>query len=356
MKKIHFSSITDQVVSHLRDRILQGTWNDALPGRDQLARELGVSGNTMEAALRQLQKAGLIRSGGPGHKRKVNLEGQTLKPGKLQLIIQHYEPADLQQQNLLKLQYQLRELGHAARFAPKSLVELGMKRERVARQVKESTGDAWIIESGSREVLEWFAHQDTPAFAVYGRHRGLPMAAAIPDKGPVVAAATRHLVQLGHTRIIMLARRDRREPVMGSSERVFLETLAKSGITPGPFNMPDWEETASGLHSRLESMFRITRPTAIIVQNPDMLYAVMQFLMTKRLSVPEDVSLICTNPSPDYHWFHRPISHIAWEANDVLKRALKWAGNVAHGKPDTQQTLTRAHFVEGGTIGPAPCG
>jgi hypothetical protein len=35
---------------------------------------------------------------------------------------------------------------------------------------------------------------------------------------------------------------------------------------------------------------------------------------------------------------------------------VRWAGNVARGKDDRQQTEFKAEFVEGGTIGPAPRG
>jgi len=37
----------------------------------------------------------------------------------------------------------------------------------------------------------------------------------------------------------------------------------------------------------------------------------------------------------------------------VVRRVVRWAANVANGHPDTRQTLTKAEFVEGGTIGPA---
>jgi hypothetical protein len=35
---------------------------------------------------------------------------------------------------------------------------------------------------------------------------------------------------------------------------------------------------------------------------------------------------------------------------------VRWADNVANGKEDRRETLIRAEFVEGGTIGPVPGG
>jgi hypothetical protein len=50
----------------------------------------------------------------------------------------------------------------------------------------------------------------------------------------------------------------------------------------------------------------------------------------------------------------------AWQFFDVclavfcsfFRRVVRWAANVSHGKDDRQQTLTKAEFVAGGTIGP----
>jgi hypothetical protein len=36
----------------------------------------------------------------------------------------------------------------------------------------------------------------------------------------------------------------------------------------------------------------------------------------------------------------------------VVRRIVRWAANVSQGKRDLRQTLTKAEFVAGGTIGP----
>jgi hypothetical protein len=37
-----------------------------------------------------------------------------------------------------------------------------------------------------------------------------------------------------------------------------------------------------------------------------------------------------------------------------VRRALRWAENIAQGKDDRRQVLYPARFVPGGTIGPVP--
>tara|TARA_B110000881_G_scaffold220573_1_gene246175 strand:+ start:3308 stop:3442 length:135 start_codon:yes stop_codon:yes gene_type:complete len=36
----------------------------------------------------------------------------------------------------------------------------------------------------------------------------------------------------------------------------------------------------------------------------------------------------------------------------VVRRVVQWVNNIARGKDDQQQTLTKAEFVDGGTVGP----
>ena len=79
----------------------------------------------------------------------------------------------------------------------------------------------------------------------------------------------------------------------------------------------------------------------------------MQFLLNRHLRVPEDVSLVCTDGDPYFTWCRPLIAHIGWDNRPVVRRALRWANNLASGKKDVRQTLTKAEFVEGGTIGPA---
>ena len=53
-------SAVDQVVVHLREELIRGTWSGTHPGGDRLAKELGIGRNTVEVALQQLEKEGCI--------------------------------------------------------------------------------------------------------------------------------------------------------------------------------------------------------------------------------------------------------------------------------------------------------
>ena len=185
--------------------------------------------------------------------------------GRLRIAVILHERAALNEGYMVELIHLLREEGHAVIITRASLMELGMNVKRIARFVNTTTADAWIVFSGSREVTEWFASQPIPAIALFGRRRGVPIASVGPDKSPAYAAATRRLIELGHHRIVLVARPERRLPVPGAPEHAFLAELAAHGITPGPYHLPEWKDGINGFHARLDPLFRLTAPTALIV-------------------------------------------------------------------------------------------
>ena len=295
---------------------------------------------------------GLLSSQGPGKRRSIVLSDRV--PSKsLRLAILTYEPLALTEGYILELQHLLAAAGHTAFFTGHSVTELGSDTQRISKLVANTTVDAWLIVSAPREMLEWFASRPIPVFALFGRRRGLPIAGAGPDKRPATLTATRRLFELGHRRIVYLARRARRLPEPGAVEKAYLAELAVLGLTTSRYNLPDWEETVSGFHECLTSLFRMTPPTALVVDESQFFLAAQQFCARKGLRVPEDVSLICTDDDPHFAWFTPEVTHIRWDRKPVVRRIVRWAAMVSKGKADLRQILTRAEFVEGGTIGPA---
>ena len=345
-----FLSITDQVAERLRAEILRGRWSSSLPGKHQLAAELGVNNKTIEAALRQLEETGLLVGRGTGRTRSINPHGGRSTRALQVAFFLNEGIQDQKYEYQFKLTNALVEAGHTIVYAAKSLTDLRFEPRRVARVVQETQADAWIVCAGSRPVLEWFASQSTPAFALFGHRVGLRIPAVSPNKPPAIAAATRHLISLGHSGIVLLCRKIRRLPQPGLSETLFLETLRTHRCAVGSFNLPDWEETNEGFQNCLKSLFQLTPPTALIVDEAHYFVATMQFLLARGLRVPEDVSLVCTDDDPAFAHCHPPLARITWDCQPVVRRVVNWAHNVSRGKTDCRQTLTPSKFVPGGTI------
>ena len=344
-------SVGEQLAAHLRRELETGVRRGLMPGVLKLEKELGVNRKTVEEALRQLEAEGLLKPQGAGRRRRI--AGIRKAAPALRIGILLSEAAERRLDYIVELQHGLTEAGHAAVFAARTMGELDLDLRKIRRMVLEAKADAWVVMAATAEVLEWFAQGRTPAFAVFGRRRGKRIAGAGPDKRSAYAEATRRLVELGHRRIVLLARPRRRLPEPGRPEQAFLNELAAHGLPVGDYNLPDWEETPAGFHARLNELFRVTPPTALILDESPLFFGARQFLAQRRLRIPEDVSLVCTDYSPDFDWCQPPVSHIRWDSRPVVRCALRWAANVSRSKEDLRQTETPAEFVHGGTIGPA---
>jgi DNA-binding LacI/PurR family transcriptional regulator len=275
------------------------------------------------------------------------------KGAKLRIRILLYEESDAHDEHTVELRLRLEERGHHVLVVAKTLADLKFDVNRVAQLVNKTGGDAWVIRAGPRPVLEWFAAQALPAFAMFGRQTKLSMASVATLKSPQVAVALRRLVDLGNRRIVLLAREERRKPTPGLFERRFLQELERLGIEVGPYNLPDWENDRRSFHRCLDSLFRHTPPSALLISESALFFSTQQYLSSEGLAAPRDVSLISLDHHPAFDWFEPEVSRILTDTRRFVPRIVNWAENVANGREDRRETLIRAKFVEGGTIGPA---
>jgi DNA-binding LacI/PurR family transcriptional regulator len=353
MPEMTILSPSEQVAEHLRGELLSRRWKGTMPGVPALAAELGVDHKAVASGMRLLEQEGLLISQGLGRPRRIE-RPKNHAPPEVRVALLVFNSTGRAGELISELLHLLEQAGHVPFFADKSLQDLGMDARRVARFVRRTEADAWVVVSGSKEVLEWFAKQDTPAFALVGNRAGLPLAGVGPDKTPALGKATRRLIALGHHRISVLCRHQLRLPEPAETLRGFLDEIEAAGITAGPFHLPNWEESGDGFERVLDSLFKITPPTALILDEPYLYYAAYHYLAGRGLRVPQDVSLVCTDGDWGFLWCKPSVAHMRWEHRPVVLRVVRWVNNVARGKDDLRQSLTKAEFVEGGTVGPAP--
>ena len=352
MKEWQRRSTLDQFTAHLREGVLSGHWTETMPGEHRLAAEFAINRKTAKAALQRLEKEGLLVAQGTGRRRKIVLPKGHAPPG-LRIALLLFDIPAQGLDYVIDLRHRLEAAGHLPFYTDKSLNELDRNVRRVARYVARTEADAWIIGAGSREILEWFARQETPAFAKFGVRDGVSIAATGPDKTPTLAELTRRILELGHRRISFIVRREYRAPEPARPVRAYLDALEAAGITTGNFNLPDWEESREGFERLLDSLFGgPTPPTTLMLDEAYQFHASYHYLSQKGLKIPQDVSLICTDSDPGFDWCEPAVSHIRWDYRPVVRRMVRWANNVSRGKDGRRQTLTKAEFFEGGTIGP----
>ena len=137
----------------------RGRWSKEIPGREELSSELGVNSKTVESALQLLESKGVLIPQGAGRRRKISdLVDHALPALHIRLLI--YEDSDRTETNTVETIHQLSALGHIISLSDKSLQELGMNVKRVANYVEKNPADAWVVMSGSREILQWFTEKN----------------------------------------------------------------------------------------------------------------------------------------------------------------------------------------------------
>jgi DNA-binding LacI/PurR family transcriptional regulator len=349
MEAITLLSAADQVAGHLREALLRGELSGTIPGVRPLAAELGVNHKTTEVALNLLAQEGLLVDQGPGRRRKIVLPEDHAPPA-LRVAVLFYEKGDEAHDLFIRFQMKLKAAGHTVIHAPKNLTDIGGNMLRLARIIKETGADAWVVIAGSKEEIQCFVHQQVPVFALFGS-QDPKIAGIAPNQVPAIVSATRRLIALGHRRIVIL------EIIStlsnpGPDGVAFLDELADHGITAGSYNMPGWEGGFDGFYRCLDSLFASTPPTAIFIYSAAEYFAVAQFLLNRGLRVPQDVSLICMNMAPYFNRYQPSISHVRWNDQLMVNRIGRWSKNISHGKEDTRQTMIDTEFIEGGTIGP----
>ncbi len=355
MPSFQLRSAAEQVAGHLRGEILRRRWVSTLPGVFQLARDLGVSHKTVGGALCLLETEGLLEGQGAGRNRRIaspsgNSPLSSMRVG----ILLHDTAEDRKTEMVIELRHALTEAGHVPVLPRKTLLDLKMDVRSIARTVQSTEVDAWVIYVASREVLQWFAGRSVPAFAMAGRQDGVPIAGTKPNMPEAYAEAARHLVNLGHQRVVLLCRTVRRVPEPGRSERAFLKTLETHGVSTGSYNLPDWDGTPEGLHATLDSLFQVTPPTALLIDEPLLYTAVRQSLSARGLQIPGDVSLVCSPNDSTFAWCRPSVAHIDYDPALIVRRMVRWVANVSRGRPDIRQTMVPATFVAGGSVAAPP--
>ncbi|HEX5789782.1 MAG TPA: substrate-binding domain-containing protein [Luteolibacter sp.] len=350
MKPFHALSAIEQLAAHLRGEIQAGTLGETLPGVHRLAKDLGVSPKTVVAAVAQLEHEGLLHPQGARRPCLITPhKAGAVMDLKVRIVL--YERSERGSSGMIDLRHRLAEAGHRPEFASKDIHELGMDFGRVERFMKANPADAWVICGGSEEILEGFVDHPLPVFALFGPHAPLRIAGASAQKVPAMLTAVRRLVALGHRRIVMLAREERRKPQPALYEKAFLDELSRHGIQTGRYNLPDWEDTREGFHRGLDSLFQHTPPTALIINESMLFTAAQQYLAHRGIVAPNHISMICDDPDPSFAWCEPAISHIRWDPAPLLRGIVRWANQVARGKRPCDKTFSVAKFVEGGTIG-----
>jgi biotin operon repressor len=351
----------DQTATHLRDGIREGRWKHQLPGTRKLAEELKISRFTVNEAVAKLLDEGvLVRAGDRRPHRVASAPGSSAPKSRvlrtallLPDALDKFDPDS--RRWIMEVISNVRSFGHECVSVTLPVSKGAGKTGRLARLVRDTEADAWLVYNGTREVLQWFCTNEGPVLALGGNCRELPLAlVAASDMAVVGREAFRRLAGLGHRRMVFIGRQSLRIPEPRLIIRTFHEELQAIGVKPGEYNVPDWDETPEGLEALLKSLFRVTPPSALICETSQITSGVLGFLAKSGIRVPGDVSVVSmsTDGNPvDWVFPGVRLAHAEMAESPFFRRIRDWVTNVARGRADTRRFICPAHLNEGNTIG-----
>jgi len=350
VKSFKSQSTSEQLADHLRGEILRGAFGETMPGIKKLVRGLGVNSSAVTDALKQLQVEGILAGQGERRRHRI-VQGNSTPPPALRIAFLPFDSASRVEPLNLEVLRILTERGHDPFFTGKTLVDLQIDPRRVAGMVGQTRADAWIVTAAPKAVLEWFIRRKLPTFSLYGALSGLPIAGVLPESAPVLIDLIRRLIGLGHWRILMLLYRGQLELATARLAPMLLGEMERHGIATGSYNVPQWKDNPQGFRHMLDSMFKTSPPTAMIIEEVPHLIATLQFCGQRGIRVPEDLSLICMEHRPELDYCMPPVTHLRWSSVLMTRRIASWANHLARGREDLRQASIKVELCEGGTIG-----
>jgi DNA-binding LacI/PurR family transcriptional regulator len=250
---------------------------------------------------------------------------------------------------LLRLLHEIEASGHFGFFAAQSQQCLGYKLPRIARAAQEAKAGAWVVADSTEELMRWFAVQPVPAIALGGRFCDAPLARVAIDPTEAFLEAVRTLKSLGHRRIVIAVPRVWRQPQPG---RLIRAVLDEFGGKNSDYHVPDWEPGSQGFQELLESLFRVTPPTAMIVIEPAEAVAVLAFLAKRGLRVPRDLSLICRHRDASLDLCRPEIAHFSGNEDHLVRHIVRWVNAAARGAAHRRRIVCQPQFLPCESIAP----
>ncbi|MDS1269678.1 LacI family DNA-binding transcriptional regulator [Lipingzhangella sp. LS1_29] len=252
----------------------------------------------------------------------------------------------------------LASIEHAAREAGYfvSMVSLRTITPQTVHEAVEFLGqqavEGFIVIAPQRSAVDSLAQLPTslPIVVVEGGDAPGHTVVCVDQAGGA-AAATRHLLEMGHTTVWHIA-----GPAdwLEAEGRVagWRTALAERGVTPPPLLRGDWSPR-SGYHAARQLVERgIDQVSAVFVGNDQMALGVLRAFDEAKIDVPEDVSLVGFDDVPEAAYFSPPLTTVWQDFSAVGRRSIQLLlDHLAASEPNAQQVTVPTQLVQRSSVG-----
>ncbi len=138
------------------------------------------------------------------------------------------------------------------------------------------------------------------------------------DQAGGARAATRHLIDNGHTRLAHIAGpADWEEASVRAA--AFADEVRAAGLTPGPTAIGDW--TSESGYRAIDDLIDF-RPTGVFAANDQMALGAIHALTAAGLRVPDDVSIVGFDDLPDAAHFAPPLTTVRQDFSSLGRASV----------------------------------
>ena len=360
MKPVLKSSAQELAAAAIREEICAGRWDDRLPGARVLAQRMGLSPPTVAGALSILAAEGWLAKPGERHayrvvkKRRAKTAGSSPSKSKRLLILTHEEAALLTETSRKILEL-LREAATKKGWIVESQVVDFLHAKRAKNQwdrLIQTDPDTSVIALYGRTALaEWAIRRKVRMLFLGGVTNGLPVPMVGVRSSQLAEVAFERLAALGHWRIVFPLC-DRAESFKAPLRELTRKAVESTGNTYVPsYHNPESDYLKPDVTWRMvESAFATRPPSAFIFLDWKELVTTICYLSSRKLRVPDDVSLVLLNDQMEAAWFHPPLSRFQFPQQKLVRTMISWLENESGNA--VAPTTMDADFIEGNSIAP----
>lgn len=169
-----------------------------------------------------------------------------------------------------------------------------------------------------------------------------PVPAALLDQEYGARLASRHLLDLGHTRVAFITPPGQ-AVVENTREHGWRQVLAARGLTPVAAVSGDW--SPHGGYLAAQTLLAGPPFTALLVANDQMAVGALRALWERGLNVPADVSVIGYDDTPESALLIPPLSTVRQDFPTLGERAFTHLLAQFSGDPPPTPVVTRPELI-----------
>lgn len=358
VKRVVKQKAADLAVAVLREHVVSGEWNERLPGARLVARKLGLSPQTVAAALCKLVEEGLIEKCGERRafrvvkvRSKASSGGSTISPSLLILMPTEFEQLEGVSRIVLeKLREAMVERGWKVDHQVVDFLHAKRMQRSWDQKIRVDEATSVVALYGRPSLAEWSLRREVRMCFLGGGVDGLPMPIVAVRASEIARVALEHLVALGHWRIVLplCDRVEGFKKSMGDAMRVVIEGAGRTYMKT--YHNPESAYAGPDVTWRImESAFASNPPTALVLLDWKELVTAQCFLQRRGLRIPEDVSVVLLNDQNDAEWFFPELTRFRFPVRRIVNAMIRW---LEGGK--LKRENIPADFLTGKTMVPPP--